>query len=395
MKKWPKVVLIILLFLFSIGATAFITMKEAQTYFEQKSGSVIDSKTNEIMSYFDRYFIADYDENEMADMAAQGLVAGCGDQWTSYMSAEDYQNNMQFFTNSYAGIGMTVTEDPETKALLVTEVIPGGPADLAGVEVGDFLEEVDGQKTSQLGMDQTVQLVKGEIGTAVHLAFARGEKTYEVDVVRDEIATVVSSYEMLEDQIGYIVIDNFETRCAEETLSNLQTLLQMGAKGIIFDLRFNGGGQMKQLAEILDELLPEGTIISTEDYSGYQDVITSDAECIEIPMVVLVNGYSYSAAEFFACALQEYGLATVVGEKTSGKGYFQNGFVLSDGSYLHLSIGKYFTPQGRSLIGVGVTPDIEVQLSEESAAKLYYGQLDRQDDLQLIAAVAEMQKKIS
>lgn len=395
MKKLPVILLLVLLFLFCIGAAAMITMREAEAYYTGAGASTVSNKVNEVMDYFDQYFIADYDENKMADMAAAGICAGSGDRWTSYLSAEDYQNNMQKFTNAYGGVGLTVTVDDETGELIVTELVPGGPAELAGVQIGDVLYQADGQLCSELGLEQTVALVKGELGTSIRLVFRRDGATYEADITRAEIPTPVSYGEMLENDIGYVYIANFEDRCAEETLNSIDSLLEQGAKGLIFDLRFNGGGQIGELTEILDRLLPEGTIISTEDYAGTKNEILSDADHVELPMIVLVNEHSYSAAEFFACALQEYGIGEVIGEKTCGKGYFQYGFELSDGSYLHLSVGKYYTPQGRSLIDVGVTPDIEVELSEDDFSRLYYGQLDPEDDEQLQAAITEMNAKIS
>ena len=149
------------------------------------------------------------------------------------------------------------------------------------------------------------------------------------------------------------------------------------------------------MVKILDKLLPEGVLFQSEDYAGKKQTDTSDAACIELPMVVLVNRDSYSAAEFFAAALQEYGWAKVVGEKTCGKGNFQTGFQLSDGSLLNISIGKYYTPQGRSLTDIGVTPDVELEYDDDTYAKLYYGQLSDEEDTQLQEAIGILTSKIS
>ena len=174
-----------------------------------------------------------------------------------------------------------------------------------------------------------------------------------------------------------------------------QQVAPQGAKALLFDVRFNGGGYKDEMVKILDKLLPEGVLFQSEDYSGNKQTDRSDAACIELPMAVLVNQDSYSAAEFFAAALQEYDWATVVGTKTCGKGNFQTGFQLSDGSLLNISIGKYYTPQGRSLTDTGVIPDIEITLSDEDDAKLYYGQLEKADDAQLQAAIRAIRQKIS
>ena len=172
-------------------------------------------------------------------------------------------------------------------------------------------------------------------------------------------------------------------------------MLAQGAKALLFDVRFNGGGYKDEMVKILDKLLPEGVLFQSEDYAGKKETDTSDEACIELPMAVLVNHDSYSAAEFFAAALQEYGWAEVVGEKTCGKGNFQTGFQLSDGSLLNISIGKYYTPQGRSLTDLGVTPDVEIEYDDETYAKLYYSQLEDADDTQLQAALRILTDKIS
>ena len=196
---------------------------------------------------------------------------------------------------------------------------------------------------------------------------------------------------MLADQVGYITIDNFDAGCAETVKALVEALKAQGATSLLFDVRNNPGGLKTELTDLLDYLLPEGTIFHTVNYAGEEEIVTSDAGCVDMPMAVLVNGDSYSAAEYFACALQEYGVAAVVGEQTYGKGYYQVGLQLSDGSCINLSIGKYYTPSGESLIDVGVTPDVELELSEEEATSLARKQLDPEEDPQVQAALACLQ----
>lgn len=226
-------------------------------------------------------------------------------------------------------------------------------------------------------MTGTRTKVRGEEGTFVTLTILRGEESFPVSVERRSIQTPVATYEMLDGQIGYIKIANFDTRCAEETNAAMDELIAQDAKALIFDVRNNGGGYKNELVKALDKILPEGILFQSEDYQGSKQIDRSDADCIDLPMAVLVNQDSYSAAEFFAAAIQEYDWGTVVGTKTVGKGNFQTAFTLSDGSMLNLSIGKYYTPQGRSLTDTGVIPDIEITLSDEDGAKLYYGQLEK------------------
>ena len=178
---------------------------------------------------------------------------------------------------------------------------------------------------------------------------------------------------MVSDDIGLVTIHNFDSRCAEETIAAIEDLLEEGAEKLIFDVRFNPGGFAHELVKVLDYLLPEGEVFHTVDYAGREQIDTSDASCLEVPMAVLVNGESYSAAEFFAVALQEYGVGIVVGEKTSGKGHFQQTYRLNDGSSVNLSVGKYFTPSGKSLEGVGITPDIELTVEPEAAFEILAG----------------------
>ena len=207
--------------------------------------------------------------------------------------------------------------------------------------------------------------------------------------------TTVMAATMLESGIGMVQITDFGRHCAEQTLESIESLQRQGAEAIIFDLRFNPGGYKDELVQILDKLLPEGEIFHSVDYSGEEEITRSDAACLRIPMVVLVNEDSYSAAEFFAAALQEYDAAEIIGTKTFGKGNFQTLLTLPDGSGINLSIGKYYTPSGKSLTGVGITPDQVVELSEEAYSSLYYGTLTYEEDVQLQTAVNYLRQKIS
>ena len=199
--------------------------------------------------------------------------------------------------------------------------------------------------------------------------------------------TPVAAYEMLENKVGLVTIENFDSRCAEETIDAIETLLDNGAEKLIFDVRNNPGGYASELIKVLDYLLPEGEVFHTVSYDGKEDIDYSDADCLEVPMVVLVNSSSYSAAEFFAAALREYEAASIVGEPTVGKGYFQTTIRLNDGSAVALSVGKYFTPKGESLAGVGVTPDMVILLDDEQDSALYYGTLSTAEDPHIQAAL--------
>lgn len=390
LKKWQKSLILVLAFAVAILGSAIVTMQ--LTYREQTPA---EAKTAEIGAYLDRFFIDDYDEEKLADAAASAMVEATGDRWSYYLTAEEKSSYDEQMQNAYVGIGVTITAQEELGGMRIEAVTAGGPAEEAGLLTGDIITEVEGEKTLDLGMTGTRAKVRGEEGTFVTLTILRGEESFPVSVERRSIQTPVATYEMLDGQIGYIKIANFDTRCAEETNAAMDELIAQDAKALIFDVRNNGGGYKNELVKVLDKILPEGILFQSEDYQGSKQIDRSDADCIDLPMAVLVNQDSYSAAEFFAAAIQEYDWGTVVGTKTVGKGNFQTAFTLSDGSMLNLSIGKYYTPQGRSLTDTGITPDVEIALSDEDGAKLYYGQLEKADDAQLQAAIREITQKLS
>lgn len=390
LKKWQKSLILVLAFAVAILGSAIVTMQ--LTYREQTPA---EAKTAEISAYLDRFFIDDYDEEELADAAASAMVEATGDRWSYYLTAEEKSSYDEQMQNAYVGIGVTITAQKELGGMRIEAVTADGPAEEAGLLTGDIITEVEGEKTLDLGMTGTRTKVRGEEGTFVTLTILRGEESFPVSVERRSIQTPVATYEMLDGQIGYIKIANFDTRCAEETNAAMDELIAQDAKALIFDVRNNGGGYKNELVKVLDKILPEGILFQSEDYQGSKQIDRSDADCIDLPMAVLVNQDSYSAAEFFAAAIQEYDWGTVVGTKTVGKGNFQTAFTLSDGSMLNLSIGKYYTPQGRSLTDTGITPDVEIALSDKDGAKLYYGQLEKADDAQLQAAIREITQKLS
>lgn len=398
MKRYVKVLLVILVIVLTAVLTYFCTcLYLTANWTSTLSTDPVAAKLEEINAYVDRYFIDDYDADAMvaaaADGAADAFVTATGDRWSYYISAEDMQAHNEQLYNAYVGVGITILEVEE--GFQVTSVVEGGPADQAGVQVGDVLIEVEGQNVVGLGMDGTKELVRGEEGSQVQACFLRDGERVEVTMTRASIVSDVATGELLEDNIGLVTIYNFDYHCAEQTLAAIDSLVGQGAEAILFDVRFNPGGLKDEMVEVLDALLPEGDIFRSLDYDGREEVDRSDPACLEIPMAVLVNEDSYSAAEFFAAALQEYGVATVVGAQTCGKGNFQYTFDLSDGSAVALSVGKYFTPNGKSLTDVGVTPDVAVEMEDEDYYLLYIGMLEPENDPQLQAALEVLRQKIS
>ena len=344
------------------------------------------SKLSELKTLVDEKFIGEIDWKVAEDTAAAGMIAGLGDRWSYYMSAESYDSYMEQMTNSYVGVGITVTER-EDRYLEIMEVMKGSPAEGAGLEAGGIVIRVGEQDISEIGINGATGLIKGEEGTDVTLTVRYGEEEREYTMTRALFHVTVASGQMLEDNIGMVTIENFDGRCADETIAAIEELLDQGATKLIFDVRNNPGGYKTELCKVLDYLLPEGPLFRSEYYDGKVQVDESDEKYLDVPMAVLVNAESISAAEFFAAALDEYDAATVVGEQTIGKGYFQQSYRLSDGSAVGLSVGRYTTPNGVSLTDVGITPDVVVEVDDELFWQIYYGNVAWEEDPQILAAV--------
>ncbi len=350
------------------------------------------SKLQQLERYLLTYFVDGTDAKDLEDAAASGMVSALGDRWSYYVPADQFQSFMDGKNNSYVGIGVTISVRDE--GFEVVKVAEGGPSEEAGILTGDILIKADGHSLAGLTSDEARAYIQGEAGTTVQVTVMRAGETLTFTVERRTVKVKVAVGAMLEDNIGLVKINNFNANCFEETKAVIEDLRAQGAAALIFDVRFNGGGYAKEMIKLLDYLLPEGDLFRTVDYKGNTSVDKSDAACLEMPMAVLVNGSSYSAAEFFAAALHEYEWATLVGEQTSGKGYFQNTFQLNDGSVVAISTGKYFTPKGVSLEGVGLTPEIYVEVDQETAAQISAGTLAYDKDPQILAAIAALKENL-
>lgn len=343
------------------------------------------TKLEELADLLEERFIDGVDRAELENAAADAMVEALGDRWSYYIPASQYDSYQDQKNNSYVGIGVTISA--AENGYLIEEVAQGGPAEKAGLLAGDVIVAVDGTRVAGMTTDQGKELVQGKSGTTVQITVDRAGAEQSFSVKRGTVKTPVAVATMLPDNIGLVTIKNFNTNCAQETIAAIESLIDQGATALIFDVRFNGGGYAKEMNKVLNYLLPEGELFRTVDYTGKQEVTMSDAKCLEVPMAVLVNGSSYSAAEFFAAALREYEWATVVGQQTSGKGYYQVVYQLSDGSAVGVSIGKYVTPKGVSLEGVGITPDHVVEVDNKTMSAIRAGTLDPMEDPQILAAI--------
>ena len=343
----------------------------------------------EAMVLINARFVADHDIGKAADAAMDGLITGLGDRWSYYVDAKGYENLKNSKDNAYVGIGVTVSYPEGEEGLYVEAVAENGPAAAAGLRPGDTILAVGEVRLAGEDRSRGTELIQGEAGTQVELLLRGGggeERT--VSVTRGRVEEHPVSYALLADGTGLITIQNFNSRCADEAIAAVDDLREQGAERLVFDVRNNGGGFLDELTRLLDYLLPEGPIFRSQTKAGRETVVSSDAGCVEMPMAVLVNENTYSAAELFAAELQEWDWGEVVGVQTFGKGFSQQTFPLLNGGAVNLSTAKYFTGQGNCLIGVGLTPDRVVELDEEQAAKLRARILDPAEDPQLQAAIA-------
>lgn len=345
------------------------------------------TKLDQVEYLIKNRFIEEADMEKAEDAAATAMIDSLGDRWSYYLSAADYATHKEQVENAYVGIGITISPEENGQGFLILAVQKDSGAEAAGLLAGDIITGAESQDVRGMTTAQLRDIIRGKEGTSVSLEITRDSEVLRVQVTRMQILTKVVSYEMLENSIGLIAISNFDARCADETISAIDALREQGAQALIFDVRNNPGGYATELVKVLDYLLPEGDLFRTLDYAGRETVDKSDASFLDMPIAVVCNEDSYSAAEFFPAAIQEYGAGTIVGMPTCGKGYFQYTYELSDGSAVGLSAGKYFTPSGKSLIGTGIQPDVVVEVDDETRAKIAYGTLDAKDDPQIQAAV--------
>lgn len=345
------------------------------------------TKLDQVEYLIKNRFIEEADMEKAEDAAATAMIDSLGDRWSYYLSAADYATHKEQVENAYVGIGITISPEESGQGFLILAVQKDSGAEAAGLLAGDIITGAEGQDVRGMTTAQLRDIIRGKEGTSVSLEITRDSEVLRVQVTRMQILTEVVRYEMLENSIGLIAISNFDARCADETIAAIEALREQGAQALIFDVRNNPGGYATELVKVLDYLLPEGDLFRTLDYAGRETVDKSDASFLDMPIAVVCNEDSYSAAEFFPAAIQEYGAGTIVGMPTCGKGYFQYTYELSDGSAVGLSAGKYFTPSGKSLIGTGIQPDVVVEVDDETRAKIAYGTLDAKDDPQIQAAV--------
>ena len=319
-------------------------------------------KIDELMSYIDLYYNDDYDEEDIRNAIYAGTLEGLGDPYSVYYTADEYKDMQINTSGNYYGIGAALSQDAKTKEVTISKVYEGTPAEEAGLKDGDQIIKVNDTESTSKELSALVQEIRGEEGTTVHLQVYRASnnKTFEIDVERKNVELPSITSKMLDGGIGYIQISEFQSKTDEQFKSALADLKKQGMKSLIVDVRSNPGGLINAASNILDQILPEGTVVYTEDKYGKREDYTSDSNCLDCSIAVLVNENSASASEIFAGAIKDYNYGTLIGTKTFGKGIVQTVFPLEDGDAVKITTAKYYTPKGNYIHGVGIEPDIEL-----------------------------------
>lgn len=335
---------------------------------EATSDETIDAISQSLKSFrnvIDTYYIGEVDEAKLLDGAIKGYVDGLGDEYSEYMTKEEWEEYQTAALGNYVGIGIYMGVDKDGNTI-VSAPIKDSPAEKVGIKTEDIIVEVDGENV--LGVDSTLiaNKIKGNAGTTVHLKIARGTEYLEFDITREEIKIYHVESEIKNGNIGYISLYTFDTGSAEELQKAIKDLESKGAKKFILDLRYNGGGLVDEALKIANLFIPKGKdLLITVDSQGNRVVTKTENDNItNAELVVLVNEYSASASEILSGALKDNGRAKIVGTKTFGKGVIQNVFSLFDGSVLKLTVAEYFTPNETKINKEGIVPDIEVKLEK-------------------------------
>ena len=339
-------------------------------------------KLEEIQSLIDETYLyaEDVDYEALQDAIIHGYVAGLKEPYSVYYNTEEAKSLFETTSGTFGGIGVGIQQDATTMLITFTTIYEDTPGEKAGFKAGDIVYKVDGEDVTGLDLDTVVSKIRGEIGTEVTITVLRGanQKEYTATAKRALIQNETVVYEMKENKIGYLRVTQFEDVTLEQFKEAMLDLKKQGMKGLVIDLRSNPGGNLGTVCEMLDLILPKGNIVSIKDRDGNTQNYTSDDNTIlDVPLVVLTNGFSASASEIFAGAVQDYEIGTIVGTKTYGKGIVQNVFQLKDGTAVKLTCYEYFTANGRNIHGKGIEPDVKIEYKADEANPEADNQLEK------------------
>ncbi len=327
------------------------------------------AKLDEIQGLIEQNYLRDVDSDTLSEYLFLGIAYGLEDKYANYYSPPELDTVLQETRGTYFGIGITIEEDAQTHEIHILEVYGGSPAEEAGLAAGDVILEVNGTSAEELDLSQVTDLIKAQEDSFSMKVSREGNGELDVELKCDTVEPSYVESEMLENQIGYVRITDFTGSAVGQFREALKTLDGQGMEKLIIDLRNNPGGLLDSVRAMLDDILPEGLIVYTEDKNGEREEFSSDRErLVNCEIAVLVDGGSASASEIFAGAVQDYGLGPVVGTQTYGKGVVQDTYTLSDGSAFKMTTKEYFTPKGRNIDGSGITPDIVVEDGQGSAS---------------------------
>ena len=328
----------------------------------------IVQKIRNIERAIQTYYKGDIDEDQLEDYTYKGLVAGLGDQYSDYYSEEEYKELTESTEGVYSGVGITMTKDSDSGEIKVVNTLKGSPADGSGLKEGDVLTKIGDENVgTDADLNDVVSKVKGKEGTKVTLTFKRGDDTKEYTFTRKSVENPTVETRMLQGNIGYLSISEFDEITVEQFEDGLKDLQDQGAESLIIDLRDNPGGLLSAVVDIADDVLPKGRIVYTEDKNGKKKYYDAEDE-LNMPLCVLVNGNSASASEILAGAIKDRDAGTLVGEKTFGKGIVQGFYGLGDDSYVKLTYASYYTPDGHNIHKKGIQPDVKVEDDEDTEA---------------------------
>ena len=372
-----------------IALTAVVTVAAGRVrIFTQTGTAPTDERTQQkirlIEDLIDKNYLEDVDETSMTDSMLKGLLQGIGDDYADYYTKDEYKEILSSTQGDYRGIGIIMQQSEETNEVLVVGVYKDTPADKAGIKAGDMLIQVDDILCKETALERVAAAIKTGEADTVHLILERDSESYEVDVTKEDIQVPVVGSEMLEEQIGYIQITQFTGLTPQQFAEHYEDLKKQQMKALIIDLRNNPGGLVDSAVDTLCQILPEGLVVYMQTKDGTKTEYSCDGETpIDIPRVVRVNEYSASASEIFAGAVHDYGVGTLVGTTTYGKGIVQKTFPFTDGSAVKMTIAYYYTPSGTCIHGEGIEPDVKVELPQ-----------DAQSDLQLEKALEVLKKQL-
>ena len=330
-------------------------------------GTEAEQKLNLIDQTLKDFYFDDIDDSKVLDNIYKAYVNAYGDKYTVYYTADEYAKIQESSNGAYYGIGVVVRKNDDG-TILVVEPYDGAPGKEAGMRKNDVIVTVNGESVADQNLNSVVAKIKGDEGTTVNIGIRRdgSDDITELTVTRRKVEIKTVAYEMLDDSVGLITISEFDKVTAQQFKEAYAQLETLGMKGLVIDIRSNPGGLLNVVVDMLDEILPDGLIVYTEDkYGNRQEYNGSNPDVIDVPLAVLVNGESASASEIFAGAVQDYGAGTIIGTQTFGKGIVQTIRRMSDGSAIKYTMAKYFTPKGQDIHGHGVTPDIVEELSDE------------------------------